>query len=273
MGNSIKYGVILIVTFSLMTLHVSALSESSKDSIKLSNNSSKDGNKLLNDVSEPTNIGVNVDFIHYNHKELSNHSDTIVIGTVQKTLPSKWNTIDGKQLNKPVSELIPGVDVIYTDIIINVDRYLKNPLSSKEVIIRTFGGTVGNVSMTSDAEPKFETGEKILLYLSKDTNPSTKNIGSEHFIVTDFYEGKFTLTDDGKAIGYDENTTLNELLSTINQTENKTNNNGVSKTTGTVSKEKANSNSTQKLKIAPFPSSIWVLVIILGAFMYLRKTD
>jgi hypothetical protein len=273
MGNSVKYGVFLIVTLSLMTLNVFALSESSKENIKLANNSSEDSTKPTNDVNEPTTIGVNVDFTYHSHEGLSNYSDTILIGTVKDILPSRWNTIDGRQPNKTLTDLIPGVDIIYTDIIISVGKYLKNPLASQEVIVRVINGTVGNVSMKSDAEPKFDTGERVLLYLSQDTNPSTKNIGSEHFVVTDFYKGKFTLTDGGKAIGFDENTTLNELLSTINQTENKTNDNGIAKTTGTVSKDKANLNSTPNSKIAPFPSSIWVLAIIFGAFMYLRKTD
>jgi len=33
----------------------------------------------------------------------------------------------------------------------------------------------------------FETGEKVSLYLTKDTIPSTKDIGPEHFMVTDVY--------------------------------------------------------------------------------------
>ena len=128
-------------------------------------------------------------------------------------------------------------DLIYTDIVVSVDEYLKNPLSSKEVIVRVTGGTIGNFSMTTDAEPSFNTGEKVLLYLSKDDNPSTKDIGPEHFIVTDFHRGKYTLTEDGKATTPDENTTLDELLSTINQTVNKTNDTGMSDNTETASKQ------------------------------------
>jgi hypothetical protein len=67
-----------------------------------------------------------------------------------------------------------------------------------------------------------------LLYLSKDDSPNTKDIDPEHFIVTDFHLGKYTLTDDGRAITPDENITLDELLSTINQTENKKSNTRIS---------------------------------------------
>lgn len=151
----------------------------------------------------------------YTHEDLSNHSDTIVQGTVKEILPSKWNTIDGKQPNKPLTKLIPGVDVIYNDNIIKVDKYLKNPQSSKEVIVRTFGGTVGNVTIKSEDDPSFEPGEKVLLYLSKDTSPYTDNIGPDHFMVTGLLQGKYKLTNDGKASRFDETISQGELLSTI----------------------------------------------------------
>lgn len=242
MLNSTKCGIYLIVALSLLTSNVLALSNSSNNSIGRINNSSQDI-KLAYNVDEPVGIGIYINFIPYTHKELSRHSDTIVIGTVKEILPSRWNTKDGKQPNKTITELNPTDELIYTDIIINVDKYLKNPLASQEVIVRVINGTVRNFSMTSDAEPKFERGEKVLLYLSKDTNPSTKNIGPEHFIVTNFFRGKFTLTDDGKAIGTDENTTLDDLLSAIRQTDKK----------------------------APFISSIWVLAALIGAVPFVRQ--
>jgi len=261
MRNITKYGIFLVGIISLLTLNVSALSNPSNDSIKLENNS-----------DEITGFGMDVNFIHYTHEELSNYSDTIVIGTVKEILPPRWNTVDGKQPNKPLTEIDHLNDTIYTDIVISVDEYLKNPLSSNEVIVRSIGGTTENISMTSDAEPSFKTGEKVLLYLSKDNNPSTKDIGPEHFIVTDYYEGKFTLTDDGKAIGHVENTTLDELLSTINQTINKTNDTGMSDPTEMVSKQEGNSNSTPESKTAPFIGSLWALATVIGAVSYVRKT-
>ncbi|MGA9187204.1 MAG: hypothetical protein WB014_01230 [Methanosarcina sp.] len=261
MRNITKYGIFLVGALSLLTLNVSALSNPSNDSIKLENNS-----------DEITGFGMDVNFIHYTHEELSNYSDTIVIGTVKEILPPRWNTVDGKQPNKPLTEIDHLNDTIYTDIVISVDEYLKNPLSSNEVIVRSIGGTTGNISMTSDAEPSFKTGEKVLLYLSNDDNPSTKDIGPEHFIVTDYYKGKFTLTDDGKAIGHVENTTLDELLSTINQTVNKTNDTGMSDTTETASKQEGNSNSTPESKTAPLIGSLWALATVIGAVSYVRKT-
>ena len=261
MRNIIRYGILLVGIISLLTLNVSALSNPSNDSIKLKNNS-----------LEPINIIMEISLIGYTHEELSNRSDTIVIGTVKEILPSKWNSADGKQPNKAITEINPTEDIIYTDVVISVDEYLKKPLSSKELIVRVTGGTIGSSSMTTDDEASFNTGEKVLLYLMKDDNSATKDVGPEHFIVKGCLQGKFTLTDDGKAIRPDETTTLDELLSTINQTVNKKNDVGMSDNTETVSKQEGNSNSTLKSKSAPFISSFWALAAVFGTFMYVKKT-
>lgn len=261
MRDILKYGLFLVGALSLLTLNALALPDPPDDDIKPENNS-----------EEPIGIDICIDFIPYNHEELRNYSDTIVIGTVKEILPPKWNTIDGKQPNKPITKLYYPDDIIYTDIVISVDEYLKNSSSSKEVIVRITGGTVGDVSMSTDADPSFKIGEKVLLYLSKDESPSTKDIGPKHFIVKDFYRGKYTLTDDGKAVMPDENTTLDELLSTINQTENKENDTGILNDTETASKQEQNSSSTEEPKSIPFMNYFWALAVVSGAIAYQRKT-
>jgi hypothetical protein len=76
------------------------------------------------------------------------------------------------------------------------------------------GGKVGKDRMALDVEAHFKPGEKVLLYLSKYI-PSMTNVGSEHFFVYGSMQGKFTLTDNGKAIRPDEIVSQDELLSTI----------------------------------------------------------
>lgn len=151
--------------------------------------------------------------IPFNQSELRTNSDTIVIGTVKEILPSKWNSIDGKKPND--FEGFSTFCLIYTDIIIYVDEYLENPLSSKEVTVRVEGGTVGNDTLTTESEPTFKPGEKVLIYLTKDTNTGTKDIGPEHFRITGSLQGKYTLTDDGKAVRLGKTVSQNELLNTI----------------------------------------------------------
>lgn len=197
-----KYKIFLIGAVSLIMLCSLALSNT-QNNIKLSNN------------NEPVTIKLSSELMKCTHEDLNNYSNTIIIGTVKEASQSKWNTMDEKQPNKPPAELIPGVDVIYKDNVVSVDTYLKNPLSSKEIVVRTIGGTVGNVTMVSDDEVSLKPGEKVLLYLSNDTYPSPTALGQEHFLVFGSYQGKFTLTDDGKATAPYDSTTLNELLSTI----------------------------------------------------------
>lgn len=211
--NNIKYGILLIGALSLLTLVVLGLSNFSDGSTKLANNPTQDSPKLVNN-DKPLYAEVSTSLLGFNYTELSNRSDTIVIGTVKETLPSKWNTVDGKKSDPDVK--FSPFNVIYTDIIISVDEYVKNQLSTKEVRVRVEGGTVGNDTLVVDYEPEFEPGEKVLLYLMKDDKPGTQNIGPEHFIMTGCVQGKFTLTDDGKAMGFDGKTIgQNELLSTI----------------------------------------------------------
>ncbi|AKB78093.1 hypothetical protein MSHOH_1610 [Methanosarcina horonobensis HB-1 = JCM 15518] len=212
MKNNTKYGVLLIGVLSLLTLAVLGLPNVSHDNTKLASNA----DKSIESLDKPINIPVSGLLQKYTYTDLNNLSDTVVIGTVKEILPPKWNAVDGKRPNKSRSEIILE-NVIYTDIIINVDKYVKNPLSSNELTVRATGGTVGNDSMSADHEPSFKTGEKVLLYLIEDTDPQIKNIGPKHFTVTGYKQGKFTLTDDGQAIGSDETISQEELLSTIKE--------------------------------------------------------
>ncbi|AKB77541.1 hypothetical protein MSHOH_1058 [Methanosarcina horonobensis HB-1 = JCM 15518] len=205
MKNNTKYVIALVGVLSLIILGSLALSDSSQDNTKLVNNEMP-----LYSKSSATIPALN-------HTELNNCSDTIVIGTVQEILPSKWNTADGKRPSNTDDAFSPFC-LIYTDVVISVDKYLKNPLSSKEVTVRVEGGTAGHDTLIADYEPTFQPGEKILLYLIKDFGPGTKNIDPEHFRVTGYKQGKFTLTNDGKAIGFDrESISQEELLSTIKE--------------------------------------------------------
>jgi hypothetical protein len=139
----------------------------------------------------------------------------ILIGRVKEILPSKWTSADGKRPDGIDSFSLENS--IYTDITISVDRYLKNPSSSKEVTVRLYGGTVGNDTLEAHDEPTFKPGEKVLLFLTDDVVTSTKDIKPEHFKVTGCMLGKYTLTDDGKATRLGENITLDELQSTIRE--------------------------------------------------------
>jgi len=179
------------------------------------------GITLLSDVfspdatrDEPLIFGTSSLVEQLEDAELGERADIALIGSVKEILPSKWNTVDGRKPNKAVSEFGPG-DVIYTDVVISVDRYVKNPLPTRDVTVRVLGGTVGEDSMKAEDEPSFTPGERVMLFLGKDDAPATKDIGMEHLVVTGLFQGKFTLTDDGKAARGDRTTSLQELLDAV----------------------------------------------------------
>lgn len=176
--------------------------------------SSQDNNKLANNIDEPINIKIFGLLVPSTPQDLDNNSMLVIKGTVKEILPPKWNTVDGKQPEKSVNDLSPS-DLIYIDVIVSVDKYLKKSSFSNEITVRVIGGTIGNVSMTTYYEPSFKVGENVLLYLSNDNYSATKSIGSEHLVTTGNFQGKFKLTDDGKAVRPDKTFSQDELLSTI----------------------------------------------------------
>lgn len=151
---------------------------------------------------------------YLNFTELNQRSESIVIGTVKEILPSKWNTPDGKRRGDTIENL-GEYDAMYTDVIISVDKYLKNPLEQKEIRVRIQGGEDEVVKMVSDSEPSFKEGEKVLLYVSKDVSTIFKDFSPEHYLVIGSSLGKFTLTDDGMAVREYEYVDQTELLDAI----------------------------------------------------------
>jgi len=97
-----------------------------------------------------------------------NHSDRIVIGTVK--------------------ELHPSLE--YTDVIISVDEWLKNPLPKNEITVRTEQGTV---AITMGAA-NFSVGEKVLLMLNDD------NIEKGRFKMVFMELGKHPVSDRDEVI-------------------------------------------------------------------------
>lgn len=162
-----------------------------------------------------------------NNTFLEAHSDSIVTGKVIEILPSRWNTLDGK---KPISTgKMPATKEefyekqkeynIYTDVIIKVDTKIKNELTSTVVTVRTLGGQVGDDKMIEEDDAKFEAGENVLLFLTKE-DPFTDNSAGTHYRVTGWKFGKFSITKDNQAVRTDlpaeyQKIPLGELLNSI----------------------------------------------------------
>lgn len=217
--NCTKYGIVVLGVITFLMLSTFMLSGFSQNAIRNTVGEtdyfeSTSNIELSNDDNEPITIVVSESVIKYTYEDLNKYSDTVLIGTVKEIFPSKWNTNDGKKPNKPAVEF-DSDDLIYTDVVIDVTRYIKNPLSSNEVVVRVMGGVVEKDSMADDSASYFKPDEKVLLYLSEDTYPPLKNVDPDHFVVTGSFQGKFSLTDDRNAVGWDKIISQEELLSKI----------------------------------------------------------
>lgn len=165
---------------------------------------------------------------HSTYEDIYKHSDFIVSGTVIKISDSKWSTDDGKQPEGIKIEEITEKDgkylyytfdlkeneTIYTDITFFVNECYKGELKSKEIVIRSFGGTIGEFK-THDFDylnpENFKEGEEILLYLTEDKMGSTKDVGPEHYVFISPL-GKLYFEDENLVNELGEKFTLEELL-------------------------------------------------------------
>ncbi|WP_094227055.1 hypothetical protein [Methanolobus psychrotolerans] len=148
--------------------------------------------EFINSKSASDNEGLNAEVSGITEsltiEELDSRSSLIIAGTVTGAYPSRWNTPDGQRPDKPDSELNIGTeDMIYTDVGIHVNKYLKSSYDTQEWVIRVEGGTVGEDSIWVEDAPSFEYGENVLLFLNGN-------------IVTGGYQGKFTMINDTAAV-------------------------------------------------------------------------
>jgi hypothetical protein len=128
-------------------------------------------------------------------REIVNQSDGVVVGTVQET-----------NVARVQSTVRIGEDDIVTKATISVEKYLFNPknLTSSAVVVETIGGTIGNQSMISEDSPKFEKGQRVVVFLrqTKDGN----------YIVFGGLQGKYTVNDDNTIGGQNESSVFEDVF-------------------------------------------------------------
>jgi hypothetical protein len=95
--------------------------------------------------------------------ELIKNADAIVIGKVKDIPPSRKSALnlDGSNI----------IRIIYTDVIIQVDRYLYGEPESEEIAVRVEGGRVDNIVMWAEDQPEFLLGEEVFLFLLRPPDP------------------------------------------------------------------------------------------------------
>lgn len=151
-------------------------------------------NSTLTSGNEGLNVDISMSMEALSIDDLVSQSDLIIAGTVTGAYPSRWNTADGQRPGIPNDELDIGTEyMIYTDIGVHVNKYLKNPLDTGDLQITVDGGTVGDDSIWVEDSPSFEYGEKVLLFLNWKS-------GRDEMTITGAYQGKFTMINDTTAV-------------------------------------------------------------------------
>lgn len=142
----------------------------------------------------------------FNLQKLVSMSDSIVVGKVTEVFQSEWNTPDGK---KPVNNRTSNI--IYTDVNIKVLEYLRNPLDTTAITVRVLGGIVGLDGLNIEDQPSYSQGETVLLFLKKDDDPRTKDIGDKHFVTAGLAQGKISILQNNETVIGDEKMSLDDF--------------------------------------------------------------
>lgn len=121
---------------------------------------------LLNSIGTKNHVLV---LYETNHSidSATSAADTVLIGTIKKIEPPRWNGKDGK---KP-SKNSPNMSIIFKPTIVEIEQFLKNPESKSNIKIINVGGKIGNETMTLRNGQVFEQEEKVVLFLRKDVDP------------------------------------------------------------------------------------------------------
>lgn len=167
------------------------------------------------------------EYIKMDLVELATESDIIVLGTVKKVLPTvreKPVVVIGEKAaeeaekrgvkrftivrdEKAAKEVEKEEKWIYTDKVVEVDEYIKNPQKQNVVIVREEGGEIDNKTWMIAGQKNLKVGDKVILFLS-DFNGKYLIVGGP--------QGKYYIQED-KAINEsgEDCRDINELISKI----------------------------------------------------------
>jgi hypothetical protein len=107
-------------------------------------------------------------------EDLIEKSDAIVIGKVVDIFPARTGT----------EPLWSSYLQVFTDVIIETERYLYGEPPSAYIAVRVAGGRAGEIVMCVEDEPVFNLGEEAILFLTRVPQP---NIPPEGIVSDDYY--------------------------------------------------------------------------------------
>jgi hypothetical protein len=145
-------------------------------------------------------------------------SNLIAIGTFHFIPPSQWNTPNGQLPAGATSETVWELDLfIYTEQVFSPTEILKADPLKREILVRSFGGQVGqDVMEVSSSEPAYTTGQKYLLFLSY--YPDRVADDTPGYYLDTGYYGMYEIVN-GRAISIHDEWNLDELVTYIKESE------------------------------------------------------
>ncbi|MDA8226708.1 MAG: hypothetical protein M0T74_03215 [Desulfitobacterium hafniense] len=148
----------------------------------------------------------------YNLEQLTNDSELVIRGVVEKVSEPKWNN---KENNTP--EKLTMLDAIYKDVTLKVNDVLKGtPPEKKSVKVRVIGGKVGDFTVVNENQPLFTLKDEIILFLAKDNTMFNKEKTQDHYILVGSTQGLYSITGE-KASNVHEELDLGEMNKKIQE--------------------------------------------------------
>jgi len=115
-------------------------------------------------------------------EEMEERADLIVYGIVKEVFPAQWDTPNGSDPSIRTKNTFSTEGyLLYHDTLIEVEDVYKGDLKSKEIYVRTVGGSTDKVKMDNDDSASYHKNEKVILYLFKDNGTRSQNLGPEHY--------------------------------------------------------------------------------------------
>lgn len=146
------------------------------------------------------------DSLKQNSQQILNTTKFVIKGSVSSIESPEWNTGDKK---KPI--LKSKNDIVYQNIIINVDKVLRGSIDSNKILIKVYKS---NTLAKQNGIEKFEDNENVILFLKYDDSIYNKDKDYSYYVLNGGPLGKYTIKDDN-AINLVDQMSVDDLYKLI----------------------------------------------------------
>ena len=148
-------------------------------------------------ASQTTSVVGHAVLAEISKEELVKSSTVAVIARVSNVLSGKYP-----------SKIREGEEDIVSTVTLEVEKYLYNPenITSQTLAIQTLGGSVNGTKMIVEGSPSFKAGDRVLVFLARDSSGT--------FTVNGWTQGKYTVGVNGEiGVGDEELAHLHKIFS------------------------------------------------------------